>query len=165
MVTARTAAGRPPKILTPTAHRYTFLDVPGVPTGGFLGRVTFKNTVRRLNWEGQPMPLGHDDPDHPILSDAWKYEIVRPDWHKDPDQVPEPYVDLVLRKDNEKRHLRFWRPTDLVIDNGPRMTGGLYILDVRARMMEGIGVYVGDFENSEGGVTFWAHRVEELPSV
>ena len=47
MVTARTAAGGTSKILTPTARRYTFHDPPGLLTGGFFGRVTFKNTVSR----------------------------------------------------------------------------------------------------------------------
>ena len=46
-VSLRALAGRPSRILTPTARRYTFHDVPDVPTGGFFGRVTFKNTVRR----------------------------------------------------------------------------------------------------------------------
>ncbi len=71
------------------------------------------------------------------------------------------YIDLHLKKEGEIIQLRFWGPQDLEIEKGfPQATGGLFIEDVRSRALESLGVYVGDFEGSQGSVTFWAARVE-----
>lgn len=100
------------------------------------------------------------DPDHPILAEAWKHELVG--FHYD-GLADEAFLDLVLRHAETKavRRLRFFSPADLRIRN-PLMNWGLAIRDVRARQMEGIGVEVYNFENDEGPVEFFARDVAEL---
>ena len=90
---------------------------------------------------------GDRDPDHPILPDAWKWEIVGMRVELDPLDEAEPYLDLTVRRGGGRQVLRFWSPRDLrIAEGGPRMTHGMAILDVRARGLEGIGVRVDDFE-------------------
>lgn len=52
------------------------------------------------------------DPDHPILADAWKYEVVEFHWSTTGD---EPNADLVLRhaENGSIRRLRFRRPEEV----------------------------------------------------
>jgi hypothetical protein len=100
------------------------------------------------------------DPDHPILLDAWKHELVG--FHYD-GLAEEPFIDLVLRHADTGviRRLRFFSPTDLRIGS-PRMNWGLAIRDVSARQMEGIGVEVYNFENSDAPIEFFARAVLEV---
>jgi hypothetical protein len=103
---------------------------------------------------------GDQDPDHAILPDAWKWEIVGLRVELDPLDEVESYLDLTLRLGHDRQILRFWSPRDLCIEaGGPRMTHGLMILDVSARSLEGIGVRVDDFEASSGSVRFIARCV------
>jgi hypothetical protein len=101
------------------------------------------------------------DPDHPILGEAWKHEVVG--FHYD-GLAEEPYLDLVLRHAETKaiRKLRFFSPREIRISD-PRMNWGLAIADVRRRQMEGIGVEVYTFENSEGTAELYARDVAEVP--
>lgn len=104
-----------------------------------------------------------EEPDHPILAHAWRYEIVTFLLERDPEDGSEPYLDLTLRYEHRRRKLRFWSPVDLEIERGgPRMTSGLVIKDIRARGLEGLGVQVDDFEASQGSVRFLARAVEEI---
>ena len=48
MVPARAGAGRPLKILTPTARRYTLHDAPGLLTGGYRLPCDPTSALRRL---------------------------------------------------------------------------------------------------------------------
>jgi len=71
------------------------------------------------------------------------------------------YIDLHLKKDEELVKLRFWGPRDLEIEKGfPNATGGMFIEDVSKHGLESINIFVGDFEASNGSITFWAKRVE-----
>ena len=73
------------------------------------------------------------------------------------------YIDLHLKKDDELTKLRFWGPQDLEIEKGfPWATGGMFIEDVSSHGLESLNIYVGDFETSNGSVTFWAKSVEKL---
>ena len=100
---------------------------------------------------------------HPILPEAWRYEIVGLRLEQEPRDAQEPYLDLTLKRGTERRVLRFWSPQNLTVEQGgPRMTHGLTIQDVRARQLDGLGVLVDDFEASPGKVSFWARHVEEL---
>ena len=104
-----------------------------------------------------------EDPRHPILSESWRFEVVALRLERDPIDGGEPFLDLVLRREHERRTLRFWSPGDLEIERGgPVMTSGLVILDVRARGLAGIGVKVDDFEASRGAVRFVARTVEDV---
>jgi hypothetical protein len=101
------------------------------------------------------------DPDHSILSAPWKYRVVGFSFVEPHDG--EPYVDLVLRKDDLVRRLRFPGPREIEIEKGfPSPTWGICIRDVRARGMEGIGVRLTDFEASPGRVSLWARTVIDL---
>jgi hypothetical protein len=100
------------------------------------------------------------NPDHPILREAWKHEVVG--FHYD-GLAEEPYLDLVLRHAETKviRRLRFFSPTEISI-SGPHMNWGLAIADVRQRQMERIGVEVYNFENSQGPAEFYARDVADV---
>jgi hypothetical protein len=107
--------------------------------------------------------LRERDPNHPILYNASKYEIVGLRLEKEPLDGGEPFLDLVLRSGRERRLLRFWSPADLEIEKGgPTFTSGLAILDVTARGLEQIGVIVTDFEAANGSVRFVARTVEDI---
>jgi len=71
-----------------------------------------------------------------------------------------------LRKGAVVRRLRFWSPQQFAIEEGfPAPTGGVVILDVRGRRLEGLGVRVADFEGNHGAVTFWAREVVNLDTL
>jgi hypothetical protein len=103
------------------------------------------------------------DPRHPILPESWRFEVVAIRLEREPLDGGEPFLDLVLCREHERRTLRFWSPADLEIERGgPVMTSGLVILDVRSHGLSGIGVKVDDFEASHGGVRFVARTVEDV---
>jgi hypothetical protein len=103
------------------------------------------------------------DPDHPILPNAWRYEIVGLRLERAPADGREPYLDLAVEYSNQRRTLRFWSPADLEIERGgPCMTSGMTIKDLRARGLYGVGVKVADFESTVGAVRFVARDVEEI---
>jgi hypothetical protein len=103
------------------------------------------------------------DPDHPIICRPWEYHILDFHYHYDPEDWKQSYIDLTLRKGSTVRRLRFLGPRSLKVEEGfPAPTGGMEILDVRHRQMEGVGVHVHDFEASPGAITFWAADVLDL---
>lgn len=105
-----------------------------------------------------------EDPDHPILAEAWCYEIVGFCLDRRPFDGGEPHLDLTLERGNSRRIFRFWSPRNIEIERGgPCMTSGLVIKDLRSRGMEDIGVEVDDFEGTRGSVRFVARDVVELP--
>jgi hypothetical protein len=100
---------------------------------------------------------------HPILDKAWEYTIVGLRLEREPVDGQEPFLDLTLRSGDQRRCLRFWSPAELEIEKGgPIYTGGLILLDIRARGLDGIGVQVDDMEGSRGAVRFVARLVEEI---
>ena len=103
------------------------------------------------------------DPDHPIIERPWEYQLTEFHYHYDPDDRGASFIDMTLEKGEIVRRLRFWSPRSLRIEEGfPVATGGMEIKDVRRRQMQGLGVYVGDFEASSGAVNFWADEVVDL---
>ena len=103
------------------------------------------------------------DPDHPILPEAWRYEIVGLRLERAPVDNGEPYLDLTLQHSGLRRTFRFWSPSDIEIERGgPCMTSGLAIKDLRGRGLYDTGVKVDDFEASVGAVRFVARTVEEV---
>ena len=102
------------------------------------------------------------DSQHPIIDRPYEYDILAMHYQAAADEV-EPFLDLTLGRGELVRRLRFFSPRDLKIEKGfPVATGGMEILDVSVRQMEGIGVLVGDFESSPGSITFWARKVVDL---
>ncbi|MEO8900151.1 MAG: hypothetical protein ABI488_01040 [Polyangiaceae bacterium] len=105
----------------------------------------------------------NQDPDHPILAKAWRYEIVGLHLERLPSDGGEAFLDLTLKLGNERRSLRFWSPQYIEIERGgPCMTSGLVIKDLRQRGLDGLGVAVDDFEGTVGAVRFVARTVEEI---
>ncbi|KAA3614327.1 MAG: hypothetical protein DWQ01_01085 [Planctomycetota bacterium] len=92
-----------------------------------------------------------EDPLHPILDRPWEYAIAALYFHAGLDGQ-EPYFELTLvRNGSQERKeycLRFLSPQDLEIERGcfPNPTGGMVILDVRDRQLDGLGVRVCDVE-------------------
>ena len=103
------------------------------------------------------------DPVHPIDGGVCRYEITRLDYHHNPEDRREDYLDLVLRRGDSVRRLRFLGPTRLKIEEDfPSPTHGMVIRDIRNRQWEGLGVEVADVENCPGSVTFYARDVLDL---
>ena len=103
------------------------------------------------------------DPLHPIIEAPHTYDIVEFKYVVAQDFEEQSYIDLTLQKDTIKRFLRFYEPSELKIDKGfPWPTRGMEILDVKERQMANIGVWVHDFESSNGSITFYAKSVIDL---
>ena len=103
------------------------------------------------------------DPHHPIVDKPWSYEIVGLNYQRGgADQ--EPFIDITLERGEDRRHLRFLSPRELRIEPGfPTMTGGLVILDISGRAMNGLAVMVEDFAGATGGsVRFFAREAIDL---
>jgi hypothetical protein len=101
------------------------------------------------------------DPRHPILPDAWKYEVVEFHWARGDDG--ERYVDLVLRhtESDGERRLRFRRPVEVrFADCG--YTSGLFIDDISGRGLQGLHVRVGNYENDATPVELMAWDVVDI---
>jgi len=101
-----------------------------------------------------------DDPRHPVLPDAWRYDISGFRYER-PIDGEESFLELTLRAGTDVRCLRFLSPQSIEVREGFEPTGGLVVLDVRARGLSGLGVRVEDRELGHGGVEFWARDVED----
>jgi hypothetical protein len=99
---------------------------------------------------------------HNIVDSPHLYDIAYFAYKFDDEDNSKSYIDLHLKKDGELVKLRFWGPRDLEIEKGfPYATGGMFIEDVSKNELEAINIYVGDFEASNGSITFWANSVEK----
>lgn len=106
--------------------------------------------------------MDQEDPDHPILSKPWSYEVDALSIELAPDDGGEARLDLRLSRAGETVRLRFWSPSE-VEASWPLTSHGLRILDLAGRGLE-IGVQVADFEEQSGGIEFYARAVERLGS-
>lgn len=106
------------------------------------------------------------DPNHPIIDRPWEFSIVELRYCAERNGA-ESFIDLVLERESLCRRLRFWSPQQLEIEEGcfPDPTGGMVILDVSARQLNGLGVWVTDLEGTRGSVTFWARDVVDLDTL
>jgi hypothetical protein len=102
------------------------------------------------------------DPDHSILDEPFRWELLEFTYRRDPADRRESYIDLVFEREGEVRRLRFFAPQQLSIPEGLPNTFGMVIVDVSARQLEGLGVRVANFEQSYGAPSFWAARVVEV---
>ena len=104
-----------------------------------------------------------EDPDHPIVERPWEWQIAEFRYVRDLPTESNSFIELTLTRAGVIRRLRFRAPRDIQIEPGfPRPTGGIRILDIRARQWDGIGVEMADFESSHGAVTFRARDVIAL---
>ena len=100
---------------------------------------------------------------HKIIESPHLYDIKYFAYEFDEEENGNSYIELHLKKDAQVCKLKFWAPRDLEIEKGfPWATGGMYIEDVSSHGLESISVYVGDFEASNGAITFWAKTVERI---
>ncbi len=100
-----------------------------------------------------------EDPDHPVLPEAWHYEIVAVRIELAPVDGSEPFLDLTVRRGEDRRCLRFSCPQMIEIEPGGPVNGALQILDVSGRQLDGLGVQVTDLEANTGSLQFWARDV------
>jgi len=106
--------------------------------------------------------MSSEDRDHPVLPDAWRYEIVGLRLELKPQDEAEPFIDLTLELSGERRTLRFYSPRSIEIEKGGPVSGGLKILDVAGRQLDGIRVHVDDYEARSGSLRFWARDVAPI---
>jgi hypothetical protein len=102
------------------------------------------------------------DPDHPILHEPWRWELLEFTYRRSLADWQESYIDLVFYRDGQKRRLRFFAPQDIELSRGLPNSAGLCILDVSGRQLDGLRVRVASFEQSCGTPSFWAARVVEV---
>ena len=126
-----------------------------------LGNALFIWSIKILpnhmekTWGGIPV--------HSVIERPHEYAIVRFDYHNDPEDYRDSYIDITLRRNKETRRLRFLCPQSLKIEEGfPQPTHGMIILDIRNRQWDGITVEVADFEASHGAIKFYAADVVDL---
>ncbi len=115
---------------------------------------------RLLNGNPVRRTMKSRDTNHPIIDRPWEYSICEFRYVVGSDDE-EDFVDLDLTNGSVVRRLRFLSPQGLEIESGvfPKPTGGMVILDVLERQMDGLGVQVNDFEGTHGAVKFWARDV------
>lgn len=99
------------------------------------------------------------EPDHPIIDSPWSYRLVEFVFRCNSKDETQSYIDLVLKRDETERRLRFFEPQRLKIMQGFPSNASIYILDIRQRWLERMSVFVGDFEDSAGACSFYAARV------
>lgn len=100
-----------------------------------------------------------EDRDHPVLPEAWRYDIVGVRIELDPPDGSEPFLDLTVRRGNDRRCLRFFSPQLIEIEPGGPVNVALQILDVSGRQLEGLSVQVTDREAARGSLRFLARDV------
>lgn len=102
------------------------------------------------------------DPDHSILPEPFRWELIEFTYRHEPADWRQSYVDLVLERDGVQRRFRFFGPQEIELTRGVPNSSGLYIQDVSGRQMEGVGVRVGSFEPDWCVPSFWAASVVEV---
>jgi hypothetical protein len=102
------------------------------------------------------------DPEHPILPDAWRWELIEFTYRRDLADWRESHIEMVFRQNGVERRLRFLSPQDLELSQGLPTSTGMRILDVSGRQLDGLRVRVASFEQSYGTPTFWAASVIEV---
>ncbi len=97
---------------------------------------------------------------HPVIQRPHEYSIVE-FTYVSPQDGSEAYIDIILKKGDSLRRLRFHGPQDLQITSGFPNSSGLVIVDVSARQLNGLGVRVMNREAHDGCPEFWARDVTE----
>jgi hypothetical protein len=102
------------------------------------------------------------DPDHPVLADPFRWDLLEFAYRRDLTDWRESYIDMTFERGGIVKRLRFYAPRDLELSRGLPNASGMCILDVSGRQLEGVGVRVSNFEQSYGAPCFWAARVVDL---
>ena len=106
--------------------------------------------------------MSPEDRDHPVLPEAWRHQIVGLRLELKPRDGAEPFLDLTLELGGARRTLRFFSPQSLEIEEGGPVSGGLRVLDVSGRQLDGLRVRVDDSEATPGSLRFWARDVAPI---
>lgn len=97
---------------------------------------------------------------HPIIENPHQYSIVTFHFESNEDWRTS-YFDLTLRKDDIVRRLRFLSPSRIRIADIWN-NGGMVILDISARQLDGLNVEVANYENHQGSIELYARDVIDL---
>lgn len=99
--------------------------------------------------------------DHPIVAEPWSYRVE--DFHHGEGEGGS-FVDLVLRRGDDVRRLRFLDATevDYRADLGARASSGMAILSVPHPELDGVGVRVTDRDEEGSALYLWAADVVDL---
>ena len=100
---------------------------------------------------------------HPIIESPHLYDIDFFSYKFNEEDNSKSYIDLHLKKGDELIQLRFWGLKTWKLKKGfLGLLVAMFIEDIRSHGLESLGIYVGDFEASNGSVTFWAKSVERF---
>ena len=102
------------------------------------------------------------DPEHPILPEPFRWELVEFSFRRSESDWKDCYIDMLFARDGEERRLRFYGPRDLEIIHDLPVSSGMCILDVTARQLDDLRVRVANFEGATGAPPFWASQVVDL---
>ena len=102
------------------------------------------------------------DHPHPIIGDLFDFEIVELSYRRDFNDKLTGTLDIVLSDGATVRRLRFLGVQGLTIRDGFPQSGGITVMDITKRGLEGLNVFVGDVECGRGDVRFWAREVIDL---
>lgn len=105
--------------------------------------------------------MNEQDPQHPIIESPHQYAILAYNYERNIEDWRDSHFDLTLRKGDVTRRLRFLSPTHIRIGDVEN-NGGMVILDVRRRQLDGINVEVANFENAAGTIELYARDVTDL---
>lgn len=98
------------------------------------------------------------DPLHPIIDKPEEYRLLEVRYRAA--EVKEPYIDLLVARDQEYRTLRFMRPRVLQIERElPESPSGVEVRDVSAQNLKDMALWVSA---ADGAITFWARKVHEI---
>ena len=99
---------------------------------------------------------------HSVVEKPHLYDISYFSYNQAEDPT-ESIIELHLKLNDELVKLKFVGPRELEIEKGfPYATRGMFIEDVSSHQLDGINVFVGDFESNHGAIQFWAYSVEKL---
>lgn len=100
---------------------------------------------------------------HSIIESPHLYRIIEFNYNCVSNDISAHFIDLVLKKGETLRTLRFYGPQNLSIEKGfPNPTSGMEILDLSNDGLEDINIAVSDFESSWGAIRFVAKSVIDL---
>ena len=102
------------------------------------------------------------DPDHSILPEPWRWELLEFTYRRNRPDLRESYIDMVFAREGKEKRLRFFSPQSLELSQGLPNSFGMCILDVSGRQLDDLRVRVANFEHAYCAPLFWAARVVEV---
>ena len=105
--------------------------------------------------------VGAEDRPHPILPMSMHYQFDRISWRMYPRD--EAFLDMTLRRGDDRRCLRFFRPSRVFVDRDfDQGHSGLVIRDISGRGWDDVRIQVS-IDEAHAGLGFLASDVVEIP--